>query len=496
MTRREWLSALGSTAFAATPAIDGEVYFASIRQLNGMLRERKLSSVELTKAFCDRLERLGPKYNALALMLRKPALETAKDADGDMKRERFRGPLQGIPYAAKDLLALAGSVTTWGAKPYADQKFDYTATVLERLSKKQSPLAAKLAMVELAGGPSYSGAGASLTGPCLNPWNIDRWAGGSSSGSGAAVAAGLTPFAIGTETSGSIVTPAAYCGITGLRPTFGLVSRHGAMSLSSSLDKIGPMCRTAEDCGIVLEAIAGGDSRDPYSSGKSFYFAPQFVRPLKDIRVAYAPVDFEGWAEPETRAAFRQALDAVRSMGVQLVEKALPQVQASLFTILSAEASHEFRALIESNRVDELADKQQIDGLRNGLKVTAVDYLKAKEAARELRDKFAEFFFEVDAVLAPSRTGVALKAGVPFSQQTPKRENPKDRGNQGIIPQSNIAGVPAISLPCGFVDAEGGALPVGIQFVARHWNENLLIKLGMEFQQRTDWHKRRPPGVA
>jgi len=171
--------------------------------------------------------------------------------------------------------------------------FDYTATVLKKLEKAQAPLIGKLAMVELAGGPTYSSPGASATGPGLNPWNRGYWSGGSSSGSGAAVAAGLVPFALGSETSGSILTPAAFCGITGLRPTFGLVSRFGAMELSRSLDKIGPMCRTAEDCGIVLQAIAGGDSKDPFSAGKGFYFAPQFARPLSQLRVGYAPADFD-----------------------------------------------------------------------------------------------------------------------------------------------------------------------------------------------------------
>src|SRR6185369_11355170 len=186
------------------------------------------------------------------------------------------------------LVSFKGQPTTWGAKPFAGQVFDYNATVIDKLDAVGAVLAGKLAMVELAGGGGYRFPAASLTGPGLNPWDRTRWSGGSSSGPGSAVAAGLVPFAIGSETSGSILTPSAYCGLTGLRPTYGLVSRHGAMALSWTLDKLGPMCHSAEDCGLVLAAIAGGDTDDPGSAGKSFYFAPQYARKLEDLRIAYA----------------------------------------------------------------------------------------------------------------------------------------------------------------------------------------------------------------
>jgi aspartyl-tRNA(Asn)/glutamyl-tRNA(Gln) amidotransferase subunit A len=219
-------------------SIPDDIFFASITEINQKLKAKEISAVELAKAFCGRLEQLGPRFNALALSLRDKAVKAAKDVDGDLKRERYRGPLQGIPFGAKDLLAYAKHPTTWGAKPYAGQIFDYNATVLNKLTKIGGILTGKLAMVELAGGPSYRYASASLTGPGLNPWDPTRWSGGSSSGSGIAVAAGLVTYALGSETSGSILTPAAFCGVTGLRPTYGLVSRHGAMALSWSLDKI------------------------------------------------------------------------------------------------------------------------------------------------------------------------------------------------------------------------------------------------------------------
>src|SRR6202041_3256870 len=263
-----------------------DVFFATIGELTAKLRAREFSAVELTRAYCDRLEQIGPRYNALALGLRAQALRKAKDADFELKLQRYR-PLQGIPFGVKDLLAFAKHPTTWGAKPYEGQVFTETAFVITKLEKAGGILIGKLAMVELAGGGGYRYPAASLTGPGLNPWDKTRWSGGSSSGSGIATAAGLVAFALGSETSGSILTPSAFCGVTGLRPTYGLVSRHGAMALSWTLDKIGPICRSAEDCGLVMEAIAGAEYDEPASAHKSFYYTPQFARDLKDVRVGF-----------------------------------------------------------------------------------------------------------------------------------------------------------------------------------------------------------------
>jgi aspartyl-tRNA(Asn)/glutamyl-tRNA(Gln) amidotransferase subunit A len=264
--------------------IPDDVFFSSITEITAKLRSKEFSAVELTRAWCDRLERLGPRYNALALSLRESALRKAKDADSDIKRERYH-PLQGIPFGVKDLLAYPKHPTTWGAAPYAGQVIDETATVIQKLEKAGAILIGKLAMVELAGGGGYRYPSASLTGPGLNPWDRTRWSGGSSSGSGIATSAGLVAFSLGSETSGSILTPSAFCGVTGLRPTYGLVSRFGAMALSWTLDKIGPLCRSAEDCGIVLQAISGADTNDPGSSGKGFAYMPQYTRKPADLTV-------------------------------------------------------------------------------------------------------------------------------------------------------------------------------------------------------------------
>ena len=345
---------------------EAEIPFATISQLNAALRNREISSVELTKLFAKRLETLGPQYNALACLLAKDAHKAAKDVDDDLKRERFRGPLQGIPYGAKDLLAVAKYPTTWGAKPFADQVFDYNATVIDRLAHAQALLIGKLSMIELAGGGGYSSASASLQGPCLNPWNKLYWAGGSSSGPGAAVAAGLTPFALGSETSGSIMTPSCFCGVTGLRPTYGLVSRHGAMALSWTLDKIGVLARCAEDCGFVLHTIAGADYADPGSAHKSFYYTPKYYQAFRDLKIGYNEIDFSEWTDEPLRPVLQNALGIVKSFGSQMVQARLPDFPYGpiIGVIIDSEAASIFEHFIRSGTVDQLADQSQIDGLK------------------------------------------------------------------------------------------------------------------------------------
>jgi aspartyl-tRNA(Asn)/glutamyl-tRNA(Gln) amidotransferase subunit A len=468
-----------------------DVWFASISELNSQLRKREFSAVELVREFAERLEKIGPRYNALALPLTEWAIRRAKAVDDDLKHERYRSTLQGIPFGAKDLLAFPGHPTTWGAKPYAAQVLDETATVLQKLDKTGAVLTGKLAMVELAGGPSYRSADASLFGPGLNPWDTSRWSGGSSSGSASAVAAGLVPFALGSETSGSILTPAAYCGITGLRPTYGLVSRHGAMPLSWTMDKIGPLCRSADDCGLVLQAIAGSDSQDPGSAGKSFYDTPQYARKPAEIKVGFSPADLD-WAASSARPAFEAAFAALRETGVQMSEAALPEFPfgALTATVIASEASSVFEALITSGKVDELSDQQQIEGLKAGLEIPAKDYLRAMRIRTLLKQKFRELFSRIDVIVAPARYNIATKVTDPLDAPAPRiAPSPEKPGMSGLIPAGNLAGLPALCLPCGFADN----MPVALQLVGPPFSENLLLSLGREFQARTDWHRRRPP---
>src|SRR6266853_1597254 len=472
----------------AIPA--GDVFFSSIGELSAQLRAKTFSAVELTRGFCDRLEKIGSAHNALAHSLRATALKKAKDVDDDLKRDRTRGPLQGIPYGAKDLLAVKGQPTAWGSRAFASQIFDEDAQVIKKLNQAGAILIGKLAMIELAGGVGYQTAAASATGPAMNPWDRTRWAGGSSSGSGVAAAAGLVTFALGSETSGSILTPSAFCGVTGLRPTYGLVSRRGAMSLAWTLDKIGPMCRSAEDCGLVLHVIAGADSEDPVSARKGFAYVPQFDRKVSDFTIGYAPVDFERIA-PEAQAAFTAALEVVKALGVRLKEVEIPDFPygALVETVIGAEAASIFEDFIRSGKVDQMADPSEAATLKAAIDIPAVDYLKAMRIRSLVREAFREIHYgDVDMLLAPARMAPAprIADGVNGGGE---RSVAGGRGLAGIIPAGNLAGLPAISLPCGFASG----LPVGISLIGRAFFENHLIGVGRAFQTQTDWHKRKPP---
>ena len=277
-----------------------DTLYLSVRELSERIRSRRLSPIELAEGYLERSERIGTKLNAYAVVTRDLALREARQAEREIKAGKYRGPLHGIPYAAKDLLAVKGYHTTWGARPFANQKFDYDATVIKKLRAAGAILIGKAAMIELAGGMGYRFASASISGEAKNPWDQTCWTCGSSSGSGAIASAALAAFAIGTETWGSIVCPSAFCGVSGLRPTYGRVSRHGAMALSFSMDKIGVLGRTADDCGLVLAQIAGHDAQDPASlpDAAFSYAASSSVRPLRIGWLSNAwkkiPADIEG----------------------------------------------------------------------------------------------------------------------------------------------------------------------------------------------------------
>jgi Asp-tRNA(Asn)/Glu-tRNA(Gln) amidotransferase A subunit family amidase len=479
-----------------------DLFFATVSELGAGLRRRQFSSLELTRAVLDRLESLGELYNAVACVLRPRALQEARAADRRLRHRGRLGPLTGIPYGAKDLLAVRGAPTTWGAKPYARQVLAYDAAAIELLRRAGAVLVAKLAMVELAGGGGYRYPAASLQGPGKNPWNRRHWSGGSSSGTGSAVAAGLVPFGIGSETSGSILTPAAYCGVTGLRPTYGLVSRHGAMALSWTMDKLGPMCRSAEDCAFVLEAMAGPDARDVASAGRAFRFRRQGA-PVSGLLVGYVAADFEH-VHPSARPAMQEAMAEMRRLGGHWKRVELPRlpVAAMARTIIAAEGSANFEGLIRSPRLAQLADRRQQIGLRAGLQIAAADYLNAMRLRRLLQEAFARLFSEVDVIIAPSRLVPATRLGEPLdplwrSGRPPRAgarrgrgARPAGGGGVDLIPAGNLAGLPALALPCGFSTT---GLPVGVQLVGRPFEEATLIDLGRAYQRVTDWHRRRPP---
>src|SRR5438067_10408274 len=286
-----------------------DTLFSSITELATQIRARRISPVELTESYLARLEKIGKRLGAVVTIMRDSALAEARAAEQEIRRGRYRGLLHGIPYGAKDLLATRNAKTTWGATPYKDQQFDDDATVIKKLREAGAILVAKLAMIELAGGMGYNEAHASLTGACKTPWNEDYWSGGSSSGPGAATAAGLVAFAIGSEASGSIITPAAFCGVSGLRPTYGAVSRHGAMALCWTLDKLGPMCRSARDCGLVFDAIAGHDPLDPTSRDNPA--GKKKAAKKTTLRIAVLKDSYEK-AQAEVRDNFLKSLDVLK----------------------------------------------------------------------------------------------------------------------------------------------------------------------------------------
>lgn len=460
-----------------------DVLYLPVAELSARIRRGQLSPVELTESYLQRLARLGPKLGAAVTVTRELGLEQARRAEKDLARGRYRGSLHGIPYGAKDLLATRGVPTTWGAPPYKDQVFDFDATVIRKLHQAGAVLIAKLAMIELAGGGGYANGEASLTGATLNPWDVGRWAGGSSSGPGAATAAALVGFSLGSETWGSILTPSSLCGVSGLRPTYGRVSRAGAMALSWTMDKIGPMCRSAEDCGLVLEAIAGFDPDDPGSANAPFIYAYSDGS-LAGLRIGWLQEDYEKNGEPEIETLFTAALDVLRGLGAHVREVKLPEFPYGNVagTVISAEGAAAFAKLIRSGRVEELVDERQRKNLARGLEVPAADYLKAMQVRRLIQQGLAELFGEVDLVVAPS----LLFGANPIEADL----DTVFRGSAGLGAAGNLAGLPGLSVPMGF---EKNKLPVGLAMVGKPFDEASVLRAGRAYQHVTDWHTHRPP---
>ena len=364
----------------------GSFAFTPIRGLAALIAERRASPVEVAEYFLARLETLGPDYNAVAALAPERALATARRAESEIANGAAddggggKNLLRGVPWGAKDLLATSGGIpTTWGAPPFASQRFDYDATVVTRLESAGAPMAAKLAMIELAGGMGYNQPNASLTGPPRNPWNPERWTGGSSSGSGAAVCAGLVPFAIGSETFGSILSPSNNCGLSGLRPTYGRVSRYGAMALCWTLDKLGPICLTADDCGIVLDAIAGQDGKDSTATPRAFAYDPDFAprRAGGKFRIGVLR-DVDDGAQDAVKANFRAALEALSDIAdvEEVILPDLPYVEVTR-TILMVEAASAFEDFLADGGPRDLVAPEDRWGPYARTAILATDYVKA-----------------------------------------------------------------------------------------------------------------------
>lgn len=475
-----------------------DVLYLSVRELGDRIRTKKISPVELAESYLDRSERLGPKLNAFATVTRDLALKQAHAAEAEISAGHYRGPLHGVPYALKDLVAVEGYPTTWGARPFANQKFDYNATIVERLNRAGSVLIGKAAMIELAGGLGYTSAFASLTGPARNPWNTDRWTCGSSSGSGAIVSAALAPWAIGSDTRGSTICPGAWCGISAMRPSFGRVSRHGAMAIAWSMDKLCPMSRTADDCGIILSVIAGEDEKDIDSLPGQFRYPQTDMEPKMPLRIGRL-TNVWNRLEPGLDDAVNAALKVMEQNGCHVSDTAIPDgpyEEVAELTI-QMEAVSAFQDLIESGRCFELDDPLgKINGYA-GLEFTTQDYLQVQRVRTFLQKRIDRLFENYDVLATAGESSAASPIKEVDDESRPARPREasrprrafriEERAPDGI---SSLCGLPALTVPCGFSKEN---LPFGVQFIGRAKNDHAVIAAARLYQGHTDWDRKRPP---
>ena len=440
------------------PADPDDLAFWPVSDLARWLRAGEITSVALTERYLDWLQRYDPELHCVITLTEERAMEQARRADAELRAGVDRGPLHGIPWGAKDLLAVRGAPTTWGATPYQNQVIDRDAAVVQRLDAAGAVLIAKLSMGALAWGDVWFG------GQTRTPWNTEVGSSGSSAGPGAATAAGLVGFSIGTETYGSIVSPSTRSGVTGLRPTFGRVSRRGAMALSWTMDKIGPMCRNAEDCALVFAAIHGPDAGDPTTVDAPFPWPPDID--LSAVRLGYLADDLAGeYREKENDA---RALQVFREMGVTLVPITLPDLPIDpLKLILFVEAATAFDELTRSNQ-DDLLMRQVEDAWPNFFRlarfVPAVEYIQANRIRTLLMAAINDIFAQVDAYIGPSLAG-----------------------NNLLL--TNLTGHPSLTLPTGLGE---DALPTSITLTGRLYDEAMILALGRAFQRKTDFHRMRP----
>ena len=441
------------------PVDKNELAFYSVRQLAELIRTKQISSIELTKFFLERLKRYDVQLACVVTLTEDLAIQQATQADAEIKGGKYRGLLHGIPYGAKDLLAKKGYKTTWGSVPYKDQVLDYGAVVVERLEKAGAILCAKMTLGELAWGDVWFG------GTTKNPWDLKRGSSGSSAGSASAVSAGLLPFAIGSETLGSIVSPSSECGDTGLRPTFGRVPRTGAMALSWSMDKLGPICRTVEDCAIVFNQIYGKDGKDLTVMDAPFVFDGT-KKDLKGIKIGYLKTDFEGKYPNKTTDSL--TLIMMKRLGADLIPLELPNLPSNdISFLLSVESAAAFDDLTRSNR-DDLMVRQIKNAWGNVFRaarfVPAVEYIQANRHRTLLIQDFHTKLKDLDVYLSPA-----------FASKN--------------LTMTNLTGHPCVVLPNGF-RKEGR--PTSITFMGKLFGEGKLLQVAKIYQDATDFHLKHP----
>lgn len=455
---RQSISAIANINIKKPESLE-ELAFYPVTALAELIRTRQITSQELTEMYLSRLKKYGPKLECVVTLTEDLALTQAKRADEEIAQGKYRGPLHGIPYGAKDLLATKGIRTTWGAAPYKEQIPSEDATVIKKLEEAGAVLIAKLTLGELAWGDVWFG------GRTRNPWDYAQGSSGSSAGSAAATAAGLVGFAIGSETWGSIVSPSSRCGVTGLRPTFGRVSRAGAMTLSWSMDKVGPLARSVDDCAIIFEAIIGPDGLDLTCVDKPFHWDPELD--LKSIRVGYLKKEFE--RDYRNKKNDMKTLEVLRSLGLELIPFELPSdiPVDSLSFILNVEAAAAFDELTRNN-LDDLLVRQGRNAWPNVFRqarlIPAVEYIQANRLRWLLMKEMAEKMKDIDVYIAPSFGGSNLLL-------------------------TNLTGHPAVVVPNGF-DDQGH--PTSISFIGQLFAEDKVLRVARAFQQATDFHLRHP----
>jgi len=449
--------------------------FSSIKQIASAIKSKQISSVELTNIYLERLKTLGKEHHAVAQMTEELALKQAQKADNSEPKSI----LHGIPFGVKDLFAVQGYKTRWGSLGHEDQEFPYNATAVNKLFDVGAVLVAKLEMIELAGGGNYNSPAASRSGACLCAWDKNRWAGGSSSGSGAATALGCVAFSLGTETSGSILCPTAFNGDTGLRPTYGRVSRFGAMALAWTHDKIGPICRSADDCEIILRTIAGQDSLDPTTISSPMNLRPQAKKPV----IGLMKQDFAKFKADECEKAYNDAIKIFQKLGyevadVQMIEK---PYGTAVSIIVNAEGASAHEHFIRSDRLKLVSDKTQMAGLAASLTVPATDYLWALRFRAEALEANA-LWDKCDCIFMPTFYHPAVSATETFDVSFANLGG----GNEG---PANLLGWPAIGFPIGF---ENGS-PLGGQILCPAYGESTCLQVAKDFQRETAFHLKHPP---
>ena len=451
----------GLPASVALPANKEELAFLPVYKLSVLIRTRKIMSLELTQIYLRRLKRYADTLQCAITILEQSAIKQAKLADDEISKGKYRGPLHGIPYGIKDLLTVEGTETTWGAAPYKGQVIPETATVVKKLEAAGAVLIVKLTLGALAMGDIWYG------GVTKNPWNLKQGSSGSSAGSAASTVAGLVAFAIGTETLGSIVSPATRCGATGLRPSFGRVSRTGAMALSWSMDKIGPICRSALDCAIIFDAIRGKDGIDHHVSAAPFNYQQKSID-IRKLKVGYIKSYFE--ATSPSKENDNKVLDVFRSLGVELhpIEMNLSVPVSAIRFMLTAEAAAAFDDLTRSNRDSLLTDQRKNawpNTFRGARFIPAVDYINASRQRYELVQEFHRLINDYDVIISPS-----------FG------------GNQLLV--TNLTGTPCLVMPDGYNDQK---TPTSISLLGKLYGEAPLIALARAYQEATAWEDNIPP---